>query len=84
MTYVPVLLALPAASHRKTETDWTEGESYATTSNVPVSTVVRPRLSVIVVLIVFIPTVVNSFVAKELPEYVAPLTVVEIVEMDEP
>ena len=29
-------------------------------------------------------TVVNSFVAKELPEYVAPLTVVEIVEMDEP
>jgi hypothetical protein len=84
MAYVPVLLIFPAASHRKTETDWTEGESYATTSNVPVSTVVRPRLSVIVVRIVFVPTVVSSFVAKELPEYVAPFTAVEIDEMDEP
>ena len=84
MAYVPVLLALPAASHRKTATDWTDGESYATTSNIPITTVVRPRLSVIVVRIVFVPAVVSSFVEKEFPEYVAPLTVVEIDEMDEP
>ena len=79
-----MLLVLPAASHRKTETDWTEGESYATTSNVPVRTVVRPRLSVTVARIVFVPAVVSSFVEKELPEYVAPFTVVEIEEIDEP
>ena len=84
MAYVPLLLALPAASQRKTVTDCTDGESYATTSNVPVSTVVRPRLSVIVALTMFDPAVVSSFVEKELPEYVAPLTVVEIEEIDEP
>ena len=83
MAYVPELLALPAASQRKTVTDCTDGESYATTSHVPVSTVVRPRLSVIVVRIVFVPTVVNSFVVKEFPEYVAPFTLVEIDEIDE-
>ena len=80
---MPVLLAFPAASHRKTETDCTEGESYATTSNVPVSTVVQPRLSVIVARIVFVPRVANSFVVKEFPELVAPLTEVEIDEIDE-
>jgi hypothetical protein len=63
-----MLLELPAESHRKTETDWTEGESYATTSNVPVRTVVLPRLSVIVARIVFDPIVVSSFVVKEFPE----------------
>lgn len=84
MAYVPVLLAFPAASHRKTETDCTDGASYATTSNNPIRTVVRPRLSVTVARIVFDPTVVSSFVVKEFPEYVAPLTVVEIDEIDEP
>jgi hypothetical protein len=84
MAYVPVLLALPAASQRKTDTDCTAGESYDTTSNVFVSIVVRPRLSVIVTRIVFVPAVFSSFVEKELPEYVAPLTVVEIDETDEP
>ncbi|MPN34485.1 hypothetical protein SDC9_181979 [bioreactor metagenome] len=67
-----------------TETDCTDGESYATTSSVPVSTVVRPLLSVTVDRTVFVPTVFSSFVEKELPEYVAPLTVVEIDEIDEP
>ena len=84
MAYVPELIALPAASQRNTVTDCTDGESYATTSNVPVSTVVRPRLSVIVVRIVFVPAAVSSFVEKELPEYVDPLTMVEIEEIDEP
>ena len=75
---------MPAASERKTDTDCTEGESYATTSTVPVRMVVRPRLSVIVTRIVFVPAVFNSFVENVFPEYVAPLTVVEIDETDEP
>ncbi|MPM89317.1 hypothetical protein SDC9_136426 [bioreactor metagenome] len=45
---------------------------------------VRPRVSVIVVRIVFVPVIVSSFVEKELPEYVAPLTMVEIEETDDP
>jgi hypothetical protein len=84
MAYVPVLLALPAASQRKTDTSCTAGESYATTSNVFVSIVVRPRLSVIVTRIVFVPAVFSSFVEKEPPEYVAPLTVVETDEIEDP
>jgi len=39
---------------------------------------------VIVVRIVFVPAAVSSFVEKELPEYVEPLTVVEIEETDDP
>jgi hypothetical protein len=38
---------------------------------------------VIVVRIVFVPAVVSSFVENEFPEYVEPLTVVEIEETDE-
>jgi hypothetical protein len=78
------LLTLPEASQRSTVNDWTAGESYAVTSNGCVIVAVRPRLSVIVVLIVFAPAVFSSFVVNELPEYVAPLTVVEIDDTEEP